>query len=37
LRERIDAGITHLVAPILAKRPVQWLVDEVIEPVRAAS
>jgi hypothetical protein len=32
----IDAGVTHLVlAALLAGRPVQWLVDEIIEPVIA--
>lgn len=36
LREMIDAGVTHIVlAAVLAGRPVQWLVDEIIEPVRA--
>ena len=32
----IEAGVTHLVlAALLAGRPVQWLVDEIIEPVIA--
>jgi alkanesulfonate monooxygenase SsuD/methylene tetrahydromethanopterin reductase-like flavin-dependent oxidoreductase (luciferase family) len=36
LLEVIEAGVTHLVlAPVLAGRPVRWLVDEVIEPVLA--
>jgi hypothetical protein len=36
LLEMIDAGVTHIVlAAVLAGRPVQWLVDEIIEPVRA--
>ena len=36
LREMIDAGVTHIVlAAVLAGRPVQWLADEIIEPVRA--
>jgi alkanesulfonate monooxygenase SsuD/methylene tetrahydromethanopterin reductase-like flavin-dependent oxidoreductase (luciferase family) len=36
LLEVIEAGVTHLVlAPVLAGRPVRWLTDEVIEPVRA--
>jgi hypothetical protein len=31
-----DAGVTHIVlAAVLAGRPVQWLADEIIEPVRA--
>jgi alkanesulfonate monooxygenase SsuD/methylene tetrahydromethanopterin reductase-like flavin-dependent oxidoreductase (luciferase family) len=34
LLEMIAAGVTHLVlAALLAGRPVQWLVDEIIEPV----
>jgi alkanesulfonate monooxygenase SsuD/methylene tetrahydromethanopterin reductase-like flavin-dependent oxidoreductase (luciferase family) len=34
--EMIDAGVTHLVlAAILSGRPVQWLADEIIEPVIA--
>ena len=34
LLQMIDAGVTHIVlAPILAGHPVQWLVDEIIEPV----
>jgi alkanesulfonate monooxygenase SsuD/methylene tetrahydromethanopterin reductase-like flavin-dependent oxidoreductase (luciferase family) len=33
----VDAGVTHLViAPVLGDRPLEWIVDEVIEPVRAA-
>jgi len=36
LLEMIDAGVTHIVlAAVLAGRPVQWLADEIIEPVRA--
>ena len=36
LLEMIDAGVTHLVlAAILSGRPVQWLADEIIEPVIA--
>jgi alkanesulfonate monooxygenase SsuD/methylene tetrahydromethanopterin reductase-like flavin-dependent oxidoreductase (luciferase family) len=36
LLEMIEAGVTHLVlAALLAGRPVQWLVDEIIEPVIA--
>jgi hypothetical protein len=36
LLEVIEAGVTRLVlAPVLAGRPVRWLVDEVIEPVLA--
>lgn len=36
LLEMIDAGVTHIVlAPILAGRPVQWLADQIIEPVIA--
>ena len=32
----VEAGVTHLVlAAVLGDRPVQWLVDEIIEPVRA--
>jgi alkanesulfonate monooxygenase SsuD/methylene tetrahydromethanopterin reductase-like flavin-dependent oxidoreductase (luciferase family) len=37
LVEFIDAGVTHLVlAPIASDtdRPVQWLADEIVEPVR---
>jgi alkanesulfonate monooxygenase SsuD/methylene tetrahydromethanopterin reductase-like flavin-dependent oxidoreductase (luciferase family) len=38
LLEMIEAGVTHLVlAPVLAGRPVTWLTEEVIEPVRAAA
>jgi hypothetical protein len=34
--EMIEAGVTHIVlAPVLAGRPLQWLVDEVVEPVLA--
>jgi hypothetical protein len=36
LLEMIDAGVTHIVlAAVLAGGPVQLLVDEIIEPVRA--
>jgi alkanesulfonate monooxygenase SsuD/methylene tetrahydromethanopterin reductase-like flavin-dependent oxidoreductase (luciferase family) len=36
LLEMIEAGVTHLVlAAILGARPVQWLADEIIEPVIA--
>jgi alkanesulfonate monooxygenase SsuD/methylene tetrahydromethanopterin reductase-like flavin-dependent oxidoreductase (luciferase family) len=36
LLEMIDAGVTHIVlAAILAGRPLQWLADEIIEPVLA--
>jgi len=36
LLKMIEAGVTHLVlAALLAGRPVQWLVDEIIEPVIA--
>jgi alkanesulfonate monooxygenase SsuD/methylene tetrahydromethanopterin reductase-like flavin-dependent oxidoreductase (luciferase family) len=36
LLEMIDAGVTHLVlAAVLSGRPLQWLVDEIIEPVIA--
>ena len=36
LLEMIEAGVRHLVlAALLAGRPVQWLVDEIIEPVIA--
>jgi hypothetical protein len=32
----ISAGVTHIVlAAVLAGRPVQWLADEIIEPVLA--
>jgi alkanesulfonate monooxygenase SsuD/methylene tetrahydromethanopterin reductase-like flavin-dependent oxidoreductase (luciferase family) len=32
----IEAGVSHLVlAAVLGGRPVRWLVDEVIDPVRA--
>jgi alkanesulfonate monooxygenase SsuD/methylene tetrahydromethanopterin reductase-like flavin-dependent oxidoreductase (luciferase family) len=38
LLEMIEAGVTHLVlAPVLEHRPVTWLVEEVIDPVRAAA
>ncbi|HEY1323677.1 MAG TPA: LLM class flavin-dependent oxidoreductase, partial [Streptosporangiaceae bacterium] len=34
--EMISAGVTHIVlAAILAGRPVQWLADQIIEPVIA--
>jgi alkanesulfonate monooxygenase SsuD/methylene tetrahydromethanopterin reductase-like flavin-dependent oxidoreductase (luciferase family) len=37
LLEMVDAGVRHLViAPVLGGRPLQWIVDEVVEPVRAA-
>ena len=36
LLEMIAAGVTHIVlAAILAGRPVQWLADQIIEPVLA--
>jgi alkanesulfonate monooxygenase SsuD/methylene tetrahydromethanopterin reductase-like flavin-dependent oxidoreductase (luciferase family) len=36
LLEMIDAGVTHIVlAAILSGRPLQWLADEIIEPVLA--
>jgi len=36
LLKMIEAGVTHLVlAALLAGRPVQWLVDEIIDPVIA--
>jgi hypothetical protein len=36
LLEMIDAGVTHIVlAAILSGRSVQWLADEIIEPVIA--
>jgi len=36
LLEMIDAGVTHIVvAPVLAGRPLRWVVDEIIEPVQA--
>jgi alkanesulfonate monooxygenase SsuD/methylene tetrahydromethanopterin reductase-like flavin-dependent oxidoreductase (luciferase family) len=36
LLEMIEAGVTHIVlAAILGGRPVQWLADEIIEPVLA--
>ncbi len=36
LLEMIEAGVSHLVlAALLAGRPVQWLADEIIEPVIA--
>jgi alkanesulfonate monooxygenase SsuD/methylene tetrahydromethanopterin reductase-like flavin-dependent oxidoreductase (luciferase family) len=36
LLKMIEAGVTQLVlAALLAGRPVQWLVDEIIEPVIA--
>jgi hypothetical protein len=36
LLEMIGAGVTHIVlAAILGGRPVQWLADEIIEPVLA--
>jgi hypothetical protein len=36
LLEMIDAGVTHIVlAAVLAGHPVEWLADEIIEPVRA--
>jgi alkanesulfonate monooxygenase SsuD/methylene tetrahydromethanopterin reductase-like flavin-dependent oxidoreductase (luciferase family) len=36
LLEMIGAGVTHIVlAAVLGGRPVQWLADEIIEPVRA--
>jgi alkanesulfonate monooxygenase SsuD/methylene tetrahydromethanopterin reductase-like flavin-dependent oxidoreductase (luciferase family) len=36
LLDMIDAGVRHIVlAAVLAGRPLQWLVDEIVEPVRA--
>jgi alkanesulfonate monooxygenase SsuD/methylene tetrahydromethanopterin reductase-like flavin-dependent oxidoreductase (luciferase family) len=36
LLEMISAGVTHIVlAAILGGRPVQWLADQIIEPVLA--
>jgi len=36
LREMIGAGVTHIVlAAVLGGRPVQWLADQIIEPVLA--
>jgi alkanesulfonate monooxygenase SsuD/methylene tetrahydromethanopterin reductase-like flavin-dependent oxidoreductase (luciferase family) len=36
LMAMVEAGVTHLVlAAVLGDRPVRWLVDEVIEPVRS--
>jgi len=36
LLEMIGAGVTHIVlAAVLAGRPVQWLADQIIEPVLA--
>jgi alkanesulfonate monooxygenase SsuD/methylene tetrahydromethanopterin reductase-like flavin-dependent oxidoreductase (luciferase family) len=36
LLEMIDAGVTHIVlAAVLAGRPLQWLADEIVEPVLA--
>jgi alkanesulfonate monooxygenase SsuD/methylene tetrahydromethanopterin reductase-like flavin-dependent oxidoreductase (luciferase family) len=33
----VESGVTHIViAPVLGDRPLQWIVDEVVEPVRAA-
>jgi alkanesulfonate monooxygenase SsuD/methylene tetrahydromethanopterin reductase-like flavin-dependent oxidoreductase (luciferase family) len=35
LREMVESGVTHIViAPVLGDRPLQWIVDEVVEPVR---
>ena len=37
LVEMVESGVTHVViAPVLGDRPLQWIVDEVVEPVRAA-
>jgi alkanesulfonate monooxygenase SsuD/methylene tetrahydromethanopterin reductase-like flavin-dependent oxidoreductase (luciferase family) len=36
LLEMIDAGVTHIVlAAVLAGRPLQWVADEIVEPVLA--
>jgi alkanesulfonate monooxygenase SsuD/methylene tetrahydromethanopterin reductase-like flavin-dependent oxidoreductase (luciferase family) len=36
LLEMIDAGVTHIVlAALLGGRPVQWLADQIVEPVLA--
>ena len=38
LLEMIDAGVTHIViAAILGGRPLQWVADEIIEPVLAGA
>jgi alkanesulfonate monooxygenase SsuD/methylene tetrahydromethanopterin reductase-like flavin-dependent oxidoreductase (luciferase family) len=37
LLEMVESGVTHVViAPVLGDRPLQWIVDEVVEPVRSA-
>jgi alkanesulfonate monooxygenase SsuD/methylene tetrahydromethanopterin reductase-like flavin-dependent oxidoreductase (luciferase family) len=37
LLEMVDSGVTHIViAPVLGGRPLQWIVDEVVNPVRVA-
>src|SRR5439155_22972081 len=36
LLDMIDAGVRHIVlAAVLDGRPFEWLVDEIVEPVRA--
>jgi len=36
LTEMIDAGVSHIVlASVIPRRSVQWLADEIIEPVRS--
>jgi hypothetical protein len=36
LLEMISAGVTHIVlGAVLGGRPVQWLADQIIEPVLA--
>jgi hypothetical protein len=35
LLDMIDAGVRHIVlAAVLDGRPLEWLVDEIVEPVR---
>jgi hypothetical protein len=36
LLDMIDAGVRHIVlAAVLDGRPLDWLVEEIVEPVRA--
>jgi hypothetical protein len=36
LLDMIDAGVRHIVlAAVLDGRPLEWLVNEIVEPVRA--
>jgi alkanesulfonate monooxygenase SsuD/methylene tetrahydromethanopterin reductase-like flavin-dependent oxidoreductase (luciferase family) len=38
LHEMVDAGVRHIVlAAVLDGRPLEWLVEEIVEPVRAAA